>query len=116
MPKLDKQQRQLLRTLNEADTLGFLIPFLSEKAAGMPPAASELVNHLERHLAELDISTGTVISRARLVKLAHVLQSMSFIRVLCLMPTIWNEEMKTLLAKLRREYHVRRDEQLAEVE
>jgi len=110
VPKLDKQQRHLLRSLNEADTLGLLLPYLAEKASQMPPAAVELVNHLERHLAELRSASGTVISHARLVKMAHVFQNMSFIRVLCLMPTVWTESMKTLLAKLRREYDIRDNE------
>ncbi|CAE7942230.1 unnamed protein product [Symbiodinium necroappetens] len=114
VPKLDKQQRQLLRTLNEADTLGLLLPYLTEKARSMPPIALELVSQLERHLASLDSATGTVISNARLVKLAHVLQKMSFIRVLCLMPTVWSTEVKTLLAELRRAY-ICADDQIVEL-
>ena len=105
VPKLDKQQRQLFHALSEADTLGLLLPYLADKAISMPPAAAELVHHLERYLAALNSTTGTVISHARLAKLAHVLQNMSFIRVLCLMPTIWSDELKALLAKLRHEYH-----------
>ncbi|CAE7235621.1 unnamed protein product [Symbiodinium natans] len=115
VPKLDKQQRQLIRTLNEADTLGLLLPYLTEKARTMPPSALNLVNYLERHLAALDDATGTVISHARLVKLSHVLENMSFIRILCLMPTVWSADMKNLLAQLRHEYCVRPDQKLAEL-
>ncbi|CAJ1398987.1 unnamed protein product [Effrenium voratum] len=81
--KFNKAQREILRSLGEAEALKLLLPYLRVRAKKLPEAQAEpVIQALEQRLQELP--EGTPVPANRAAQLSKTLTQMSFRRLILL--------------------------------
>mmetsp|Transcript_14524 Transcript_14524/g.34528 ORF Transcript_14524/g.34528 Transcript_14524/m.34528 type:complete len:242 (+) Transcript_14524:78-803(+) len=107
--KLDKRQREFLRSLDDSIILALLLPHLRTRAheATLPETeAGEVVSLLERKLATMAPATAPAIPMWQLSRLNKVLKKLTFIRLMRLATCHELPDVDEALVRLQEAYSI----------